>query len=140
MKVWHGFGSEHSANLIMIGHFTTPEDARAAVHALERLGKVVEEHFDQGRFDKDPMSVFENESVRNVLRELSIYDLSPEDVENFARGHIMQRRENQVQIQTEEWDMTGFLKVMVEKRARVEVYSGDDYPEWACSDSQRSEH
>ena len=30
MKVWVGFGSEHSANLRMIGHFDTPEDAESA--------------------------------------------------------------------------------------------------------------
>ena len=139
MKIWYGFGSEHSANLIMIGHFATPEDAQAAALALERLSSIVEDNFEHDRFDTNPMSVFDNQVVRDILSELKIYDLSPEDVENFTRGHIVERQGKQVLVQTEEWDVTGFMKVMVERRARVEVYSGHYYPDESSSDSQRSE-
>lgn len=30
MKIWQGYGSEHSMNLVMIGHFKSPKDATHA--------------------------------------------------------------------------------------------------------------
>ena len=33
MKVWFGFGSEHSANLVIIGEFKSPHDA-AEMHSI----------------------------------------------------------------------------------------------------------
>ena len=128
MKIWYGFGSEHSANLMMIGRFKTPEDARAAKVVLERLNDVVESNFDYDRFDTNSMSVFDNGEVRDALSDLEIYYLSPEDLESFSRGHIARREGSNVLLQTEEWDFSGFMRVMVEKGARIEVYSGHFYP------------
>ena len=82
------------------------------------------------------MSVFDNDGVREALSELKIYGLTPEDIENFAKGHIMNRDGDQVLLQTEEWDLSGFMKVMVERGARIEVYSGHFYPDESTSDSQ----
>ena len=54
MRIWYGFGSEHSANLMMIGRFKTSEDAKEAILVLERLNDVVESNFDYNRFDANP--------------------------------------------------------------------------------------
>ena len=129
MKIWHGFGSEHSANLMMIGRFKTSEDAKAAKLVLDRLSDVVESNFDYDRFDVNPMSVFDNDAVRGALSDLKVYGLAPEDLESFSRGHIVEVEGNNVLLQTEEWDLSGFMIVMVEKGARIEVYSGHFYPD-----------
>ena len=34
MKVWHGYGTEHSMNLKLIGHFADAREANAAVEAI----------------------------------------------------------------------------------------------------------
>ena len=136
MRIWYGFGSEHSANLMMIGRFKTSEDAKEATLVLERLSDVVESNFDYDRFDANPMSVFDNDDVREALSELKLYGLTPEDIENFAKGHIVDRDGDLVLLQTEEWDLSGFMKVMVERGARIEVYSGHDYPGEPSTDSQ----
>ena len=138
MKVWYGFGSEHSANLMMIGTFKTSEDAKEATLVLERLSDVVESNFDHDRFDANPMSAFDNDDVRDALSNLKIYGLAPEDIENFARGHIVDRDGDQVLLRTEEWDLSGYMKVMVERGARIEVYSGHFYPGESSADSQLS--
>jgi hypothetical protein len=37
MKVWRGYGTEHSMNLKLIGHFASADEANAAVEAIEVL-------------------------------------------------------------------------------------------------------
>ena len=37
MKIWQSFGSEHSSNLVMIGHFKNVADAQEAQKLIEIL-------------------------------------------------------------------------------------------------------
>ena len=43
MKIWTGYGSEHSANLVMLGKFKTPEDATNFLAELEKLERLIQE-------------------------------------------------------------------------------------------------
>ena len=129
MKLWRGFGSEHSANLFMIGHFSTPEDAQIAVKELERMRALIEEEFDYDRFLDNSMSVYTNGPLRKMLEELEVYNFSGEDIEHFTRDHRVRRSENRVVIWTDELDVNGFLKFMIDKGVRVEVYSAHDFPD-----------
>lgn len=130
MKVWSGFGSEHSANLVMIGHFQTPEDAEVAVRQLEKLCACVSDEFDYDRYDDDPMAAYPEGPLVEMLRQLSLAHFSPEDIEHLAREqHSLERRNSRIEISTDEYDVGGFLKFLIAKRARVEVYSGHDFPD-----------
>ena len=48
MKIWHGYGSEHSMNLVMIGHFKNPDDAEKTQKLIEQLSKGLEGKIDVG--------------------------------------------------------------------------------------------
>jgi len=41
MKIWRGYGSEHSSNLVMIGRFKTVGDAEAAKRIIDRLAEQI---------------------------------------------------------------------------------------------------
>ena len=41
MKIWHQYGSEHSANLVMIGHFEDATEATKAKEILDAIGQQV---------------------------------------------------------------------------------------------------
>ena len=140
MKVWHGFGSEHSANLIMIGRFATPEDAQVAVKELEQLRDRIQDAFDYDRFDDNPMSVYEDGPLREILMELDLYNFSSEDIEHFTRDHTVRQSGNQIVIHTDELDVNGFLKFMIDKHIRVEVYSAHDFPDASPVQAERSEN
>ena len=127
MKIWLGFGSEHSANLIMIGRFTTPEDAEVASRQLKALHGLISEQFDYDRFDENPMSLYADGPLREMLTKLELPHFSPEDIEHIARGYSSERSGAQIEIRTEEDDVNGFLKFMIGKGALVEVYSAYDF-------------
>ena len=128
MKIWLGFGSEHSANLVMIGRFVTPEDAAVAARELQELIDHIVSEFDYERFDENPMSVLRNPAIRDYLERLRLHIFSAEDIETLGREHHLTRRGKEIEIHTDESDLGGLVKFMIHKGARIEVYSAHDYP------------
>jgi len=51
MKVWHGYGTEHSMNLKLIGHFADADEACVAVETINRLTAAAEEEHAAGRLE-----------------------------------------------------------------------------------------
>ena len=127
MKVWVGFGSEHSANLRMIGRFETAEKAESAKRQLEELCDLVVENFDYDRFHENPMAWFEDEKLVASLRKLGLYSFAPEDIESLSAEHTIQRVGAELRIATDESTVNGFLRFMIDSPARVEVYSAHHY-------------
>lgn len=129
MKIWRGFASEHSANMVLIGHFVTTEDAIRAAEQLQQLHDLAITEFDYDRFYENKMSVFTTEPIPEMLKKLELYDFAAEDVEHLVRQHSMERDGKRVRIWTDESDLNGFLKFLIKKGAFLEVYSAHDYPE-----------
>ena len=128
MKVWRGFGSEHSANLRMIGHFKTADDASLAERQLQQLCELAMS-VDLDSFDENPMAWYLDEPLRRSLQELGLYQFSAEDIASLVGEHLIERHRDEVRIRTEEIAVSGLIKFLIEKHARIEVYSAHDYPD-----------
>ena len=113
----------------MIGHFITSEDADMAIREFNNLGDVIQRDFDYDRFDDERLSVYENGPLHDALMKLGFYHFSAEDIEHFVREHSAERTGNQIEIRTDEYDVNGFLKFLITKGARVEVYSAHNLPD-----------
>ena len=129
MKIWQGYGSEHSARLVMIGHFATPESAQLALSQMDVLRQRIEQEFDYDAYDSDNLSVYEIQRLRDALSELKLYGFGPDDLEHYMREYSAERKGNMIVVRTDEYDVGGFVKFMIDKSARVEIYSAHDYPE-----------
>jgi len=113
----------------MIGRFTSADDAEVARREFEQLMDVVQSEFDYDTFEEDDLSVYSNDAIKSILEELKLYDFSSRDVEDFAREHSIRREGNELRIRTDETDVNGFLKFLLNKRARIEIYSAHDVPD-----------
>lgn len=124
MKIWHGYGSEHSMNLVMIGHFKSQEDAEKARKVIEQLTEGLRDKIDVGtsrdRFGDD---------VLDLLKETNSYNLSPFELEQFLYDTNIRTEGDKLILTTEEADVSAFFKLMIEQGAKVEIYSAHDYPE-----------
>ena len=124
MKIWHGYGSEHSMNLVMIGHFKGTEDAEDTQKLIEQLSERLRDKIDIGtscnRFDDD---------VLNLLRELNCYTLGPAELEHFLFDTHTQVKGDKIILTTDESEVSAFFKLMITKGAKVEMYSAHDYPD-----------
>lgn len=128
MKLWHGFGSEHSMNLVMIGRF---KEARDADQTKELIDQLVE-HATAELSDASDVSAQGHrfsEAMLDLLRTSKLYSLGSAELEQFAYDANVRAEGNEVVVTTDEVDVSAFLKVLLDRGARVEVYSAHEYPD-----------
>lgn len=129
MKIWYQHGSEHSANLVMIGHFENVADATRAKEIIDALTKQVREEESSGTRSIGHPSERYGDAMLDLLGKLNILSIGPSELEQFAYEVSIKAQGNDLVLTTEELDISAFLKVMFLKGARVEVYSAHDYPD-----------
>lgn len=123
MKFWNSYGSEHSNNLVIIGHFKTSAEADEAHDAIEQIKKHLSdtnECYDDGRRFSKPL--------RDLLMTLEVHTLVPREIDQFNYDARAKLKDDQIVVTTDESDFSAFLKILIEFDARVEVYSAHTYP------------
>lgn len=128
MKIWKGYGSEHSMNLVMIGRFKEARDAEEAKELFDRLTNQIVQDSEGGQIDRIPQDRF-TDRMREILRAANLYILGPAELEQLLYDVRVDVDGNKVVITTNEVDVSIFLKVLLDEGARVEVYSAHDYPD-----------
>lgn len=124
MKIWHGHGTEHSANLVMIGHFQQVADAKKAESAIEEIGRYL------GKTDEsyEGADIFSDE-MRNLLTKLKVFSLHPSEIDQLIYDVKVRLDGKRIIVTTDESDVSAFLKILLDHEAKVEVYSAHTYPE-----------
>lgn len=130
MKIWKGYGSEHSMNLVMIGHFRQARDVEEAKKLFDQLVNQASHDAEKSRNSTVPQDRF-TEGMLELLRAAKLYSLAPAELEQLLYDVRVDVEGNKIVITTNEIDVSAFLKVLIEKGARVEVYSAHDYPDTA---------
>jgi hypothetical protein len=130
MKIWYQHGSEHSANLVMIGHFENAAQATKAKEILDALMNQVAEDESNGTLIVGSPSDRYGTEMLDLIVRLSV-SIGPQEVEQFAYEVSVKVEDSDIILTTEELDISGFLKVMILKGARIEVYSAHNYPDTA---------
>ena len=124
MKIWHGYGSEHSMNLVMIGHFKDSKDAKKIKQIIEQLTNGLRDKIDVG----SPSRRYSDE-VLALLRDINCNILSPEELAHFLYEFDTTIEEDKIILKTEETEVSAFFKLMITNGAKVEIFSAHDYPD-----------
>jgi len=124
MKIWNGYGSEHSMNLVMIGHFKSSDDAEKTKILIDKLTKGVE-----GKIDVGTSGDRYSDEIMKILREEDCYILRPSELEQFLYDVDAHVEEKKIILKTDESEVSAFFKLMVLNGAKVEIYSAHNYPE-----------
>jgi len=127
MKIWKGYGSEHSMNLVMIGHFKEVSDAEEVKELLNKLAEQVRDDAGRDQSETPSQDRFADRMLE-LLKAANLYTLSPAELEQLLYDVQVDVDGNKVVIRTDEVDVSAFLKVLIDKGARVEVYSAHHYP------------
>lgn len=128
MKIWYQHGSEHSANLVMIGHFENVDDAMKAKEIIDELTKQVRDEESSGTRTIGRPSERYGDAMLDLLLKRNIAAIGPSELEQFAYDVKIESKGKELVLTTDELDISAFLKVMFLKGARVEVYSAHSYP------------
>ncbi|UQN10661.1 DUF6375 family protein [Deinococcus sp. QL22] len=123
MKVWQGYGSEHSMNLVMIGTFATEAEADEVERLIQRITKQVDIAVAEGILEVGENNREFGEGLRTLLRELNLYSLNAREMEQFRYDVSTEVKGRRLVLTTDEIDVSAFMKILVDKGAKVEVYS-----------------
>ena len=129
MKIWEGFGSEHSANLIMIGRFKEVKNAKETLLKIEKLKEQVQKESQSGDIVVGGVTDRYTDEMMKLFGELKIHSLGPSDLEQLAFDVSIEHKEKELILTTDEVDVAAFFKILVLEGAKVEMYSRHDYPE-----------
>lgn len=123
MKMWKGYGSEHSMNLVMIGYFKKAKDAEETKELIEKLTEIV--NLDEE--NQNTSNSRYSEQMMEFFKFANLYTLGREELEQFIYDVHTEVKDDKVIITTDEVDISAFMKVLLEKGARIEVYSAHEY-------------
>jgi len=122
MKIWNSYGSEHSHNLVMIGHFKEVADAKEAIRIIDEIEGYIRESGDDHR-DETRYS----DKMLDLLTKVNFHSVQPFELQQFSYEYSKKIEEKKIILTTDEIDISAYLKVMVDCGARVEVYSAHNY-------------
>lgn len=128
MKIWNGYGSEHSMNLVLIGRFKRAQDA-------EKVEKDIEKLSDQASKDDSasialgaPENQRFSDDMLALLGRLKLNTLGPADLGQLLYDYDLSREDERITVMTDEAEVSVLVKLFIEAGAKVEVFSAHDYP------------
>lgn len=129
MKIWSGYGSEHSMNLVLIGKFKKAQDAEKVEKDIEKLSEQAQKDESHSlAFDANPEDLRFSEDMLSLLGSLRLHTLAPAELSQLVSDHQLERADDRITVKTEEADVSAFVKLFIEAGAKVEVFSAHDYP------------
>lgn len=128
MKIWNGYGSEHSMNLVLIGRFKRAQDAVKVEKDIDKLrDQASKDESHSISFGKPEDQRFSDEML-SLLGSLNIHTLGPAEPGQLAYDYQLKREGDRITVTTEEADVSAFVKLFIDAGAKVEVFSAHDYP------------
>ncbi|EJN3799491.1 hypothetical protein NPZ36_001002 [Vibrio alginolyticus] len=124
MKIWQGYGAEHSLNLVIVGEFKDAEKAEN----FEQLVSTISSFLcsDESNFDVDTDRY--GDKVLEFLSKQNLFCLSPQQLAQFMYDQSLERKGSKITISSDD-DLNAFISLLIHKGAKVECFSAHDYPD-----------
>jgi hypothetical protein len=128
MKIWNGYGSEHSMNLVLIGRFQRAQDAEKVEKDIERLSDQASKDDSHSISFGQPEDQRFSDDMLSLLRSLNLNILGPADLGQLISEHQLRREGDRITVTTDEAEVSAFVKLFIEAGAKVEIFSAHHYP------------
>lgn len=128
MKIWNGYGSEHSANLVIIGEFSDAATAQAASDLLEKVREVSSDDEAAGFLDVNRGTTRKfSDAMLELLKSENLISLGYGDPEELLYDYRARVDGDKLVIETDELMVSAFLKIMLAKGGRIQILSAHDH-------------
>jgi hypothetical protein len=115
--------------LVMIGHFKEVRDAKKTKKLIDKISERVNEDPEAYQSEAAPEGRRFTDAMLELLKESKLFNIGPSELEQFTYDASVRIEDSKIIITTDEADVSAFLKILIEKGARVETYSTHDYPD-----------
>ena len=139
MKIWNGYGSEHSMNLVMIGRFISAANASKAAESIEKFKEWVNAQVEAKTLEPGNPPTRYSDTMLAFLTEQKENSMGLSELEQFAYDVRVEVENDSVVLKTDETEISAFIKVLLSHGARIELYSAHDYPETSDSPDEKGE-
>lgn len=113
----------------MIGRFKTEEEAKEAEGLIDAFKAVVEDASEHREINVGESNERFPERILEFARSNDgIFLIRPEELEQVLYDVSIERKENQINITTDEFDVSALMKILIDMGARIEIYSAHKYP------------
>ena len=102
MKLWFGYSSEHSSNLVMIGRFKDLGNAAKAKEIIEQLTEQVRADEQAGLLKIGELADRYTDDMLNLLQKVKVHSIGPAELEQFAYDVGIKVENKEVVLTTEE--------------------------------------
>ncbi|MCG9561123.1 DUF6375 family protein [Vibrio chagasii] len=126
MKIWQGYGAEHSLNLVIVGEFKDAEKAENFEQLVSTIDSFLSS--DDSNFEVDADRY--GDEVLEFLRKQNLFCLSPQQLAQFMYDLRIERTGTKITISSDD-DLNAFISLLVHEGAKVECFSAHDYPDLA---------
>jgi hypothetical protein len=113
----------------MIGHFREVHEAEKAKELIDRFTDLVRVEPESYQSDAGPEARRFSEEMAELMKESGIFIIGPSELEQFTYDIRVDVKGSDVVVNTDESEVSAFLKLLIEKGAKVEVYSAHNYPD-----------
>jgi hypothetical protein len=115
-------------NLVMIGTFKEAVEADQTKQLIDEMIERVRDE-PQQPMDLDPQQSRFSKEMLAFLMKSKLNTIGPAELDQFNYDLSTTLEGNKVVLRTDESEVSAVLKLMIERGARVEVYSAHDYPD-----------
>jgi hypothetical protein len=126
MKVWLGYGSEHSANLVIIGKFEATNKAREALDLLNEARDIAQADEAAGHIKAGAVAKHFSDGIMDLFKRTNLF-FGYGDPEELLSDFSAKQDGDKIVITTNELEVNAFLKILINRSAKVEIYSAHDH-------------
>jgi hypothetical protein len=126
MKVWVGYGSEHSANLVIIGEFSDATKASETLKLLNDAVSVAQSDEAAGHITAGDVKKHFSDAQLEFLRKTNL-SLGYGGPEQLLNEFSAKQDGKKLVITTEDDEINTFLKILLHGSAKIQVYSAHDH-------------
>jgi hypothetical protein len=127
VKIWTGYGSEHSYRLVLIGRFAQERDAELVKEKFDQLCDIASEEV--GHLDWEDANPGFSDPLYDKLSALKLANFSRSEVEGFGYLYGLEQVGATVRLDTDDAELQGLLKLLFDHGGRVEIYSSHHWTE-----------
>ena len=129
MKVWSGYGTEHSANLVIIGNFKTIEAAAKTKKQIEDLSELALAEYDERDCEASLQKLACGKMSKEILDYYSANNIGGGrfELQGLINDYSMDQKGKDLIITTNDIDINAFLSYMISSEAKVQEFSAHNY-------------
>jgi hypothetical protein len=116
-------------NLVLIGTFKDASMAEQTKRLIDELTEQVQREPSETWEGKPPPGRRYSDAMLDLFIKSNLSTIGPAELEQLTYDVHIEVKDAKIVLTTDESDVSAFVKLLIEKGARIEMFSAHDYPD-----------